>query len=93
MLQEPEAGKSTRMVTPRQASGRKSPLKSCIRKLTLDRAGIVLGLIDDIPTCEVLVARIVREAEEVVQGLTGKIRVTAGQEAWDRAASGRVSKL
>jgi NAD(P)H-dependent flavin oxidoreductase YrpB (nitropropane dioxygenase family) len=30
-------------------------------------AGQVMGLIDDIPSCQVLVARIVKEAEDVIQ--------------------------
>ena len=31
-------------------------------------AGMIQGLIDDIPTCEVLVARIVRDAEAIIRG-------------------------
>lgn len=56
-------------------------------------AGLVIGLINDIPTCQDLVARIVKEAEGVVQSLHSRIRITSGEEAWDRAASGRMSKL
>ena len=29
--------------------------------------GVVMGLIDDVPTCKELVARIVAEAEDVIQ--------------------------
>lgn len=32
-------------------------------------AGIVMGLIRDVPTCEVLLRRMVSEAEEVIEGL------------------------
>ncbi|EIW55254.1 inosine monophosphate dehydrogenase [Trametes versicolor FP-101664 SS1] len=39
-------------------------------------AGLVMGLIRDVPTCEVLLERIEREAEEVVDGLVA-IRVGA----------------
>lgn len=39
-------------------------------------AGLVMGLIRDVPTCEVLLGRIEREAEEVVDGLAA-IRVGA----------------
>lgn len=35
-------------------------------------AGIVLGLINDIPTCDVLVKRIEKEAEEII-GSTGRL--------------------
>lgn len=31
-------------------------------------AGIVMGLIDDVPTCEVLLDNIVKEAESVISG-------------------------
>lgn len=34
-------------------------------------AGMVQGLIHDIPTCEALIHRIVREAEEIIQGRLG----------------------
>ncbi|MGH3640791.1 MAG: nitronate monooxygenase, partial [Mycobacterium sp.] len=33
--------------------------------------GTVMGLIDDIPTCEELISRIVREAEELITGRLG----------------------
>ncbi|KAI8328860.1 hypothetical protein EDC96DRAFT_530023 [Choanephora cucurbitarum] len=36
-------------------------------------AGQVLGLIDDIPTCQVLVARIVREAEDIISNKLTKL--------------------
>ncbi|TFY72818.1 hypothetical protein EVG20_g183 [Dentipellis fragilis] len=36
-------------------------------------AGVTLGLIDDIPTCEELVVRMERETEEIIEGL-GKLR-------------------
>ena len=32
-------------------------------------AGVVMGLIDDVPTCKELLERMVREAEEVIGGL------------------------
>ena len=37
-------------------------------------AGIAVGLIKDIPTCEVLLRRFESEAEEVIDGLT-KLKV------------------
>ena len=40
--------------------------------------GTVMGLIDDIPTCEDLVGRIVREAEEIITGrLAGMVSAGA----------------
>ena len=41
-------------------------------------AGITIGLINDIPTCEELLNRMEREAEEVIEGLT-RLRVTKVQ--------------
>ena len=41
-------------------------------------AGIVIGLIKDIPTCEELVRRIEREAEEAIEGLV-RLRVPRAQ--------------
>jgi NAD(P)H-dependent flavin oxidoreductase YrpB (nitropropane dioxygenase family) len=35
-------------------------------------AGTVMGLIQDIPTCQELVERIVREAEEMIRGRLSK---------------------
>jgi NAD(P)H-dependent flavin oxidoreductase YrpB (nitropropane dioxygenase family) len=40
-------------------------------------AGLVLGLIHDIPTCEVLLKRIEREAEEIITGMSKLIKVEA----------------
>jgi NAD(P)H-dependent flavin oxidoreductase YrpB (nitropropane dioxygenase family) len=37
------------------------------------RAGISVGLIDDIPTCNELVRRIVNDAEDTIKGLHTKI--------------------
>lgn len=37
-------------------------------------AGVTLGLISDIPTCEELLSRMEREAEEIIEGL-GSLRV------------------
>lgn len=37
-------------------------------------AGIVIGLIDDIPSCAELLSRMEREAEEIIEGLN-KLRV------------------
>ena len=36
-------------------------------------AGTTVGLINDIPTCEVLIARMEREAVGIIQGLQGLI--------------------
>ena len=41
-------------------------------------AGIVIGLIKDIPTCEELVRRVEREAEEAIEGLV-RLRVPRAQ--------------
>lgn len=38
-------------------------------------AGVTLGLINDIPTCEQLLARMEREAEEIIDGL-GHLKVS-----------------
>ncbi|CDO77077.1 hypothetical protein BN946_scf184473.g21 [Trametes cinnabarina] len=43
-------------------------------------AGIVMGLIKDCPTCEVLLSRIEREAEEVIEELQA-LRVTGKEKA------------
>jgi NADH:quinone reductase (non-electrogenic) len=40
-------------------------------------AGLVLGLIHDIPTCEVLLKRIEREAEEIITGMSKLVKVEA----------------
>ena len=40
-------------------------------------AGLVVGLIHDIPTCAELVARIVAEAEELISGVSATVGVTA----------------
>ena len=40
-------------------------------------AGLVVGLIHDIPTCTELVARIVAEAEELISGLSATVGVAA----------------
>ena len=34
-------------------------------------AGMVVGLIDDVPTCDELISRIVREAEEIINERLG----------------------
>ena len=40
--------------------------------------GTVMGLIDDIPTCEELISRIVREAEDLINGrLDGMVTPSA----------------
>ena len=41
-------------------------------------AGITIGLINDIPTCEELLKRMEREAEEVIEGMA-RLRVTKVQ--------------
>lgn len=57
------------------------------------RAGISIGLIDDIPTCAVLVARITQEAETEINRMSGLIDVAGAEEAWDRSQRTRESKL
>ena len=37
-------------------------------------AGIAIGLIDDIPTCEELVGRLERDVERIVEGLAGLVK-------------------
>jgi hypothetical protein len=56
-------------------------------------AGISIGLIDDIPTCEVLVARIVREAEAEINRMSGMMSVAGADEAWERSQRTREAKL
>jgi hypothetical protein len=56
-----------------------------------DRAGITIGLINDIPTCEVLVNRITSEAEEAIQKMHGMISIENGEAVWQR--SQRQAKL
>lgn len=58
-------------------------------------AGIAVGLINDIPTCEALVARIGGEAEGIIGGLSGMISGGSSKnedEAWERNKT-RQSKL
>jgi hypothetical protein len=57
------------------------------------RAGISIGLIDDIPTCEVLVARIVSEAEAEISKMSGMVSVSGADEAWERSQRAREAKL
>lgn len=40
-------------------------------------AGIAMGLIHDIPTCDVLVKRMEREAEDIIAGMGRLIRTEA----------------
>jgi NAD(P)H-dependent flavin oxidoreductase YrpB (nitropropane dioxygenase family) len=40
-------------------------------------AGLVLGLIKDIPTCEELLSRIEREAEEIIQRMAKLVKAKA----------------
>lgn len=40
-------------------------------------AGIAMGLIKDIPTCEVLLSRIEREAEEIIERMRRQINPSA----------------
>jgi NAD(P)H-dependent flavin oxidoreductase YrpB (nitropropane dioxygenase family) len=40
-------------------------------------AGLVLGLIKDIPTCEELLSRIEREAEEIINGMAKLVKAKA----------------
>lgn len=59
----------------------------------MHRAGITVGLINDIPTCGELVPRMVKEAETVIRAVNACISVDGGQEAWDKVSEGRQSKL
>jgi len=43
--------------------------------------GTVMGLIDDIPTCEELISRIVTEAEDLITERLGGMVTTAAPEA------------
>jgi NAD(P)H-dependent flavin oxidoreductase YrpB (nitropropane dioxygenase family) len=40
-------------------------------------AGIVLGLIKDVPTCDVLVKRIEKEAEDIIAGMGRMVKAEA----------------
>lgn len=40
-------------------------------------AGLVLGLIKDIPTCEELLSRMEREAEEIIAGMAKLVKAKA----------------
>ncbi|KAK4687991.1 NADH:quinone reductase (non-electrogenic), partial [Tremellales sp. Uapishka_1] len=55
-------------------------------------AGISVGLIDDIPTCEELVQRMGREAEDIITGLNSHISLEGGDEVWSKGRE-RESKL
>jgi hypothetical protein len=57
------------------------------------RAGISIGLIDDIPTCQDLVARIVKEAEAEIGRMSGMLSVQGADEAWERSQRTREAKL
>jgi hypothetical protein len=57
------------------------------------RAGISIGLIDDIPTCQDLVARIVNEAETEINRMSGLMSVAGADEAWERSQRTRQAKL
>lgn len=46
---------------------------NAILSLLTVRAGIAIGLIDDIPTCASLIERIDQEASDVIKGLSGLI--------------------
>jgi cell division ATPase FtsA len=43
----------------------------------LPSAGVSLGLINDIPTCQQLVDNVIAEAEDVIIGLRSKVVVNA----------------
>jgi hypothetical protein len=75
--------------------GRKSsPILSRARNWNLtSRAGISIGLIDDIPTCQNLVARIVREAEAEINRMSGLMQIAGADEAWERSQRTREAKL
>lgn len=57
------------------------------------RAGITIGLINDIPSCEELVPRIVKDAEDIIRSVNATISIDGGEEAWDKVAGSRESKL
>jgi hypothetical protein len=59
--------------------------------LLIFRAGISVGLIDDIPTCDALCARITREAEQAIQGMSAMISIEGGDEVWEKTQ--RMAKL
>ena len=69
-----------------------SPSSIVNQRLTT-RAGISIGLIDDIPTCQDLVARIVREAETEINRMSGLMNVAGADEAWERSQRTRQAKL
>jgi hypothetical protein len=75
--------------------GRKFILESTIEEITADycRAGISIGLIDDIPTCDVLIGRIVKEAEAEIDKMRGMISVSGADEAWEESQRTREAKL
>ena len=51
-------------------------------------AGMVVGLIDDIPSCEELIGRIVEDAEKIIQErLAGVTGVGESEPEWRRAAN------
>lgn len=46
---------------------------NAIQSILTIRAGITIGLINDIPTCASLIERIDQEASDVIKGLCGQI--------------------
>jgi hypothetical protein len=54
-------------------------------------AGITVGLIDDIPTCQELVQRMGMEAEGIIKSLVAKVVPDSGEQVW--ADEKRESKL
>jgi len=50
-------------------------------------------LIDDIPTCQDLVARIVSEAETEINRMSGLMSGAGADEAWERSQRTREAKL
>jgi len=73
--------------------GRESPMILCSKWRLTVRAGISIGLIDDIPKCQDLVARIVREAEAEINRMSGLMSVAGADEAWERSQRTRQAKL
>ena len=68
-------------------------LSIVIQSRLIGRAGISIGLIDDIPTCQDLVARIVSEAEAEINRMSGLMSVAGADEAWERSQRTREAKL
>jgi hypothetical protein len=82
-----------KMEIQRLGFGRESPRVPSNDRRLIRRAGISIGLIDDIPTCQDLVARIVSEAEAEINRMSGLMSVAGANEAWERSQRTRQAKL